>query len=83
MQRSYERAWSKVNSLTARVEELLNENRMLRESLRDYGRVVKGVLGHDTVATIVQAERHENRRLRSRNGRRDGRWTEGGESEQK
>ena len=56
MQRSYERAWNKVNSLTARVEELWNENRMLRESLGDFERV-KGVLGHDTVETIVQAER--------------------------
>jgi len=56
MQRSYERAWSKVNSLTARVEELWNENRMLRENLGDFERV-KRALGHDTVETIVQAER--------------------------
>ena len=56
MQRSYERTWNKVNSLTARVEELWNENRMLRESLGDFERV-KVVLGHDTVETIVQAER--------------------------
>ena len=56
MQKSYERAWGKVNSLTARVEELWNENRMLRESLGDFERV-KGALGHDTIETIVQAER--------------------------
>ena len=56
MQRSYERAWSKVNSLSARVEELWNENRMLRENLGDFERV-KRALGHDTVETIVQAER--------------------------
>ena len=56
MQRSYERAWNKVNSLTARVEELWNENRMLRENLRDFERV-KGVLGRDTIETMVQAER--------------------------
>ena len=56
MQRSYERAWIKVNSLTARVEELWNENRMLRENLGDFERV-KGALGHDTIETIVQAER--------------------------
>ena len=56
MQRSYERVWSKVNSLTARVEELWNENRMLRENLGDFERV-KGALGHDTIETIVQAER--------------------------
>ena len=56
MQKSYERAWSKVNSLTARVEELWNENRMLKENLGDFERV-KGALGHDTIETIVQAER--------------------------
>lgn len=56
MQRSYERAWNKVNSLTARVEELWNENRMLRENLGDFERV-KGALGRDTIETIVQAER--------------------------
>ena len=56
IQRSYERAWNKVNSLTARVEELWNENRMLRENLGDFERV-KGVLGRDTIETIVQAER--------------------------
>ena len=56
MQRSCERAWSKVNFLTARVEELWNENRMLKENLGDFERV-KGALGHDTVETIVQTER--------------------------
>ena len=63
MQRSYERAWGKVNSLTARVEELWNENRMLRESLGDFERV-KGVLGHDTVKTIVQAERQREQAIK-------------------
>lgn len=43
MQRSYERAWSKVNSLTARVEELWNENRALRERLEDFGRVERAI----------------------------------------
>ena len=56
MQRSYERAWSKVNSLTARVEELWNENRALRERLGDFGRVERA-LGRDTVETIVQKEK--------------------------
>ena len=56
MQKSYERAWSKVNSLTARVEELWTENKMLRENLGDFERV-KGALGRDTIETIVQAER--------------------------
>ena len=63
MQRSYERAWNKVNSLTARVEELWNENRMLRESLGDYERV-KGALGHDTVEAIVQTEKQRERSIK-------------------
>ena len=63
MQRSYERAWSKVNSLTARVEELWDENRMLRENLGDFERV-KGALGHDTVETIVQAERQREQTIK-------------------
>ena len=63
MQRSYERVWSKVNSLTARVEELWNENRMLRENLGDFERV-KGALGHDTVETIVQAERQREQTIK-------------------
>ena len=63
MQRSYERAWDKVNSLTVRVEELWNENRMLRENLGDFERV-KGALGHDTVETIVQTERQREQVLK-------------------
>ena len=63
MQRSYERVWSKVNSLTARVEELWNENRMLRENLGDFERV-KGALGHDTVETIIQAERQREQTIK-------------------
>ena len=63
MQRSYERVWSKVNSLTARVEEFWNENRMLRENLGDFERV-KGALGHDTVEKIVQAERQREQVLK-------------------
>lgn len=56
MQKSYERAWSKVNSLTARVEELWDENRVLRERLGDFGRVERA-LGRDTVEAIVQKEK--------------------------
>lgn len=52
MQRSYERAWNKVNSLTARVEELWNENRVLKERLGDFKRVERA-LGRDTVEMIV------------------------------
>ena len=56
MQKSYDRACSKVNSLTARVEELWNENRALRERLGDFDRVERA-LGRDTVETIVQKEK--------------------------
>ena len=56
MQRSHERAWSKVNSLTDRVEEFWNENRAVRERRRDFGRVERA-LGRDTVETIVQKEK--------------------------
>ena len=63
IQRSYERAGNKVNSLTTRVEELWNENRMLRENLEDFERV-KEALGHDTVKTIVQAERQREQALK-------------------
>ena len=63
MQRSYEKAWNKVNSLTTRVEELWNENRMLRENLGDFERV-KEALGHDTVKTIVQAERQREQTIK-------------------
>ena len=45
-----------MNSLTARVEELWDENRALREHLRDLGRVERA-LGRDTVETIVQKEK--------------------------
>lgn len=63
MQRSYERAWNKVNSLTARVEELWTENKMLRENLGDFERV-KGALGRDTIETIVQAERQREQEIK-------------------
>lgn len=53
MQKSYDRAWSKVNSLTAHVKELWNENRMLREGSGDCERV-KGVLGHDKTCFDLQ-----------------------------
>ena len=56
IQRAYERTWSKVNSLTVRVEELWDENRTLRERLRDLGRVERA-LGRDAVETIVQKEK--------------------------
>ena len=65
MQRSYARAWNKVNSLTDRVEELWNENRMLRESLGDYERV-KGVLGHDKIEAIVQIEKQREQMFKEK-----------------
>lgn len=56
MQKSYDRAWSKVNSLTDRVEELWNENRALKERLGDFNRVERA-LGRGTVEMIVQREK--------------------------
>ena len=56
MQRSYERAWDKVNSLTVRVDELWNENRTLKERMGDFNRVERA-LGRDTVETIVLREK--------------------------
>ena len=56
MQRSYERAWSKVNSLTARVEELWNENRILKERLGDFNRIERA-LGKDMIENMAQRER--------------------------
>ena len=70
MQRSYEKALKKINSLTAHVEELWNENRMLRESLGDFEHV-KGALGHDTVETIVQAERQREQALKEQRRKMD------------
>ena len=71
MQRSYERAWSKVNSLTARVEELWSENKVLREKLGDFNRV-KRALGRDMVETIVQREKNleETQRIQNRERKR-------------
>lgn len=71
MQKSYDRAWSKVNSLTARVEELWNENRALRERLGDFDRVERA-LGRDTVETIVQKEKRleEIQRMQKRRQKR-------------
>ena len=71
MQKSYDRAWSKVNLLTARVEELWNENRALRERLEDFGRVERA-LGRDTVEMIVQREKslEEAQRIQNRERKR-------------
>ena len=77
MQRSYERAWSKVNSLTARVEELWNENRILKERLGDFSRVERA-LGRDMIENIVQkekmielAEKEQKTGEKTKNGQRD------------
>lgn len=71
LQRSYERAWDKVNSLTARVEELWNENRTLKERMGDFNRVER-TLGRDTVATIVLREKRleEEQRVQRRKQKR-------------
>lgn len=67
MQRSYERVWSKANSLSARVEELWNENRVLKERLGDFKRVERA-LGRTTVEMIVQREKslEEAQRIQNR-----------------
>lgn len=67
MQKSYDRAWSKVNSLTDRVEEPWSANKVLREKLGDFNRVERA-LGRDTVETIVQREKslEEARRMKRR-----------------
>ena len=64
MQRSYERAWDKVNSLTVRVDELWNENRTLKERMGDFY-LVERALGRDTVETIVLREKKAGRRTKS------------------
>lgn len=71
MQKSYDRAWSKVNSLTARVEELWNENRALKERMGDFKRVERA-LGSDTVKTIVQREKslEEAQRMQNKGRKR-------------
>ena len=71
LQKSYERAWDKVNSLTARVEELWNENRTLKERMGDFNRVERA-LGRDTVATIVLREKRleEEQRVQRRKQKR-------------
>lgn len=71
LQRSYERAWDKVNSLTARVEELWNENRTLKERMGDFNRV-EWALGRDTVETIVLREKRleEEQRVQRRKQKR-------------
>lgn len=71
MQRSYERAWDKVNSLTVRVDELWNENRTLKERMGDFYRVERA-LGRDTVETIVLREKRleEEQRVQRRKQKR-------------
>ena len=71
MQKSYDRAWSKVNLLTARVEELWNENKVLREKLGDFNRVERA-LGRDMVEMIVQREKslEEAQRIQNRERKR-------------
>ena len=71
LQRSYERAWDKVNSLTVRVEELWNENRALKEKIGDFNRVERA-LGRDTVKTIILREKRleEEQRVQKRKQKR-------------
>ena len=69
IQKSYDRAWSKVNSLTARVEELWNENRALKDRIGDFKRVERA-LGSDVVETIVQREKSLEEAQRMQNKER-------------
>lgn len=71
IQKSYDRAWSKVNSLTARVEELWNENRALKDRIGDFKRVERA-LGSDVVETIVQREKslEEAQRMQNKGRKR-------------
>ena len=71
MQRSYERAWDKVNSLTVHVDELWNENRTLKERMGDFY-LVERALGRDTVETIVLREKRleEEQRVQRRKQKR-------------
>ena len=71
LQMSYERAWDKVNSLTVRVEELWNENRVLKEKIGDFNRVERA-LGRDTVETIILREKRleEEQRVQKRKQKR-------------
>lgn len=71
MQKSYERAWDKVNSLTTRVEELWNENRVLKERIGDFNRVERA-LGRSTVETIILREKRleEEQRVQRRKQKR-------------
>ena len=78
MQKSYERALSKVNSLTARVEELWSENKVLGEKLGDLNRV-ECALGRDTVETIVQGEKSLEEAQRKQNRERKRKIDRGGE----
>ena len=77
MQKSYEKAWSKVNSLTARVEELWSENKVLGEKLGDLNRV-EWALGRDTVETIVQREKSLEEAQRKQNRERKRKIDRGG-----
>ena len=77
MQKSYDRALSKVNSLTARVEELWSENKVLGEKLGDLNRVERA-LGRDTVETIVQREKSLEEAQRKQNRERKRKIDRGG-----
>ena len=63
VQKSCNQAWGKVNALSARVEELWEENNVLRDEIRDF-ELVKGTLGHDKVENIVRIERQREQALK-------------------
>ena len=59
LQRSYERAWDKVNSLTARVEELWNENRTLKERMGDFNRSKRKKAGRRTKSAETKTKKKD------------------------
>ena len=71
MQKSYERVWDKINSLTVHVEELWNVNRVLKERIGDFNQVERA-LGRSTVETIILREKRleEEQRVQKRKQKR-------------
>lgn len=63
VQKSCNQAWGKVNVLSACVEELWEENNVLRDKAGEF-ELVKGVLGRDKVESIIQIEKQREQMLR-------------------
>ena len=74
MQKSYERVWDKINSLTVHVEELWNVNRVLKERIGDFNQVERA-LGRSTVETIILREKRLEEDKECRGESKKERWT--------